>query len=123
MRRVLAEPRCECVGRARGTCTSMSGLTLALNFADHAVEIGLRDARVLLQALDQLVDGAAHVLEVLGDAARVQVARAAGRERARVDLALDGDAEAVLGDRLLALHALRAARRRAIDVREATRLG
>src|SRR5207248_3154552 len=81
-----------------------------------AVELGLGQPRVGAQALDQLLDRAADVLEVGGDAAGMQVAGAARRVAADLQLALDRDAERALLDRLSALHALGAASRGVIGV-------
>jgi hypothetical protein len=73
------------------------------------------EARVALHARHEIVE--AILPAFFGprlDARGMQVARALGDERARVDLALDADAHRGLLDRLLAVEALRAARRREV---------
>src|SRR6185369_9848911 len=75
---------------------------------NRCVELGLRQARVGANTIEQILDRAAHVLEVLLHTLRVEVARTARHEGAGVDFALDRDADGALRDRLIALHALRA---------------
>src|SRR5919198_1510378 len=82
-------------GAARGSATPVTPgdqpwlcvRPALLDVGDHAVELGLGQPRVRAQPLDQLVERAADVLEVLDDALRVQIARAAGRIAADLELA------------------------------------